>query len=369
MNSTDRQGTPSNNTAVGSLLSSGTKIGLVSAYVSIFVIALFGNSIGIYVVSAKAPSRRISNLLIKNLAIADLIFALTVLPHTVLYIHFEDNRWIGGTVGTVTCKVFFYIIPVSIAASVITLTVISVDRFCAIYFPLNQGVFHKHKTKTAIIWLTSLLIMSPHLLLFQVSKSSRGDLNICSPKWPWAKDLMETFLALRVFHIVGFILLYALPLLIIVVANCFVARRLWFYKSNEISAEVRTRRKVVKMLIIIVVVFALCWLPSYVNHYFMYFQTDDWHKIPIEVRLLMFWVSHANSAVNPILYIAFNKNFRYEFVDATFALFTSPVRATRACLAYISEEQSTSTPDSRGQTEQPAWLQTRRTEDFLDTKF
>ena len=96
------------------------------------------------------------------------------------------------------------------------------------------------------------------------------------------------------------------------------------------------------MLVAIVVVFALCWLPTYVNHYLMFFQPVVWDEVPIVVGHLMFWVSHANSAINPLLYIAFNKNFRYAFLNATIALFASPIRALRTCTAYIMEGQSTS---------------------------
>ena len=346
MNATDSPSAPTNTTASADLYSIAAKIGLISAYIFIFTMALFANSIGLYVACSKAPSRRITDLLIKNLAIADLIFTVTVMPDTVIFIIYEGPRWIGGTLGHVTCKLVFYAVPVSIAASVITLTVISFDRFCAIFFPLSQALFHKHKTITAIIWLISLITMAPNLLFFQVFQD--GERYYCYQVWPWAEDLEETFLALKISHVVFFVLLYALPLLIIAVVNSLVAQRVWFHKSpgnaaslNRTSAEV-TKRRAVKMLVAIVVVFALCWLPTYVNHYLMFFQPVVWDEVPIVVAHLIFWVSHANSAINPLLYIAFNKNFRYAFLKATIAFFASPIRALSTCAAYIMERHSTS---------------------------
>ncbi|KAJ7336534.1 hypothetical protein OS493_011744 [Desmophyllum pertusum] len=254
-----------NNTTAHSRYTITTKIVLLSAYAIIFTIALFGNSIGLYVVCAKANSRRITNLLIKNLAVADLIFTVTVMPYSVLFMFFEENLWFGGTMG----------------------------------------------------------------------------------EWPWSDNLQETFFALRTFHVILFVLLYPLPLLIVTVVNCLVGHRLWLHRTpGSISSANRTtlevsRRKVVKMLVVLVVVFALCWLPTHVNHYFIYFQPDVWYNMPIVVAHLMFWVSHANSAINPMLYIALNRNFRYAFLDATGALFTSPVRAISACMTYIRGEQPT----------------------------
>ena len=157
------------------------------------------------VVSAKTPSKRITYLLIKNLAVADLILTLTVMPYSVLLMCFDHNRWFGGTMGTITCKLFYYAIPVSIAASVITLTIISIDRFFAIYYPLKLTLFHKHKTITMIIWFVSLLAGSPYFLLFQVDKFR--DRYACLPEWPWSKNI-ETYLVLRAFHIFVFIAFY-----------------------------------------------------------------------------------------------------------------------------------------------------------------
>ena len=100
-----------------------TKVGFTFAYITIFVISLFGNSVGLQVVvRAKTPSKRITYLLIKNLAVADLILTLTVMPYSVWFMYFDPNRWFGGTMGTITCKLFFYAILVSIVASVIVVS-------------------------------------------------------------------------------------------------------------------------------------------------------------------------------------------------------------------------------------------------------
>ena len=155
-----------------------TKVGFTFAYITIFVISLFGNSVGLQVVErAKTPSKRINYLLIKNLAVADLILTLTEMPYCVWVMYFDYNRWFGGTMGTITCKLFFYAILVSIAASVITLTIISIDRFFAIYYPLKLTIFHKHKTITMTIWFVSLLAVMPYLLFFKVEKF--GDYYVC----------------------------------------------------------------------------------------------------------------------------------------------------------------------------------------------
>ena len=321
------------------------KIAIVSAYVVIFTIALFGNGIGLYVVCGRATPRRITNLLIKNLAVADLIFTVTIMPYSVLHMFFEGNQWFGGLVGTITCKAVFYAVPVSVAASVTTMVVISLDRFCAVYFPLNQSLFHNHRAITCFIWLFSLITMTPYLFIYQVSKE--GELYFCYEVWPWADDSQEMFLALRTFHVILFVPFYPIPLLIITFVSSLVGRRLWLHRMPGSAYNINrtvvedSRRKVVKMLVVLVILFALCWLPTHLLHFFAYFEPTVYVRIPIVVQHLMLWVSHANTTINPIMYIALNKNFRYSFLDAAVALFTSPVRALSACMTFFSGEKPT----------------------------
>ena len=258
------------------------------------------------------------------------------MPNCVWFMYFDHNRWFGGTTGTITCKLFFYAIPVSIAASVITLTIISIDRFFAIYYPLKLTLFHKHKTITIVIWFVSLLAVMLYLLLFQVKKI--GGYYVCLPVWPWSKDARETDLIMRAFSVFGFIAFYALPLLITAVVNCLVARRVWFHKSpgNAFSnrASKSARREGIRMLAIVVVGFALCWLPCYINHYFMFFQPAVWKNIPMAVW--SFWLGNANSAINPLFYIVLNRRFRKAFLDALTVLFAFPCRVVSHCMSYFT---------------------------------
>ena len=341
-----------NNVISAPLHPAETKVGFTFAYITIFVTSLLGNSVGLkVVVSAKTPSKRITYLLIKNLAVADLILTLTVMPNSMWFIYFDYNRWFGGTAGTITCKLFLYAMAVSIAASVITLTIISIDRFFAIYYPLKLTLFHRHKTITMIIWSVSLFAVTPYLLLFKVKKF--GDYCVCLSVWPWSKNVIETYLAMRAFHIFGFVVFYALPLLITAVLNCLVARTVWFHKSpgNASSniASTAARRKVIRMLAIVVVRFALCWLPCYINHYFMFFQPAVLEKIPIAVFTLSFWLGHANSAINPLFCIVLNRRFRKAFLDALTVLFAFPYRVVSHCMSYFTWELSVTMPSPRNE--------------------
>ena len=299
------------------------KIGLTSAYVVIFLVALFGNSVGFYVVVIKkeSSSRSVTNLFIGNMAVADLLLTITIMPFTVAFLY-RDTLWIGGTLGNVTCKALFYVMPVFISASVFTMMLISFDRFYAVFYPLKEKFFQKPKVLSAIIWISSFGLMTPNVLMFQTTEEQPG-VYYCLEKWPWAPpndtDFTETHKVLKSFHICLFVVLYALPLSVTLFIYFLICRKLWLGKipgnvtDSKIAAENRLKRKVTCLLVITCVVFAVCWFPVYVNHYFWYVRPDQSRKLPSKVQMLFIWIAHANSALNPCLYILLNKKFRQKF--------------------------------------------------------
>ena len=297
---------------------------MTTAYAVIFIIALLGNTLGLFVVLKKSSqSTRVTNLFIANMAVADLLLTFTVMPFQVGY-YFRGTAWIGGML---TCKAVFYLIPVSIAATVFTMVVISFDRFYAVFYPLKEKIFRKPKILSGTIWILSFVLMLPYPMLFQIRFHPVRKVDECVQVWPWEDPndttYSETFRVLKIFHIVVFVMLYALPLSITIVIHSLICRKMWLRiipgnatESNLAAAE-ESKRRVVRLLVIIVVVFALCWFPSYVNQYFWYVRPDLYAKgmLPGGVELFNIWIGHANSAINPCLYILMSDNFRRELAS------------------------------------------------------
>ena len=299
------------------------KIGLTSAYVVIFLVALFGNSVGFYVMVIKkeSSSTSVTNLFIGNMAVADLLLTITIMPFSVAILY-RRTLWIGGTLGTITCKAFFYVMPVSISATVFIMMLISFDRFYAVFYPWKEKFFQKPKVLSAIIWILSFGLMTPYVLMHQ-TKEIRPGVYYCLQEWPWAPpndtDFTETYKVLKIFHISVFVIVYALPLSITIIIYSLICRKLWLRKipgnvtDTNLAAAEKSKRKVVRLLVVICVVFAVCWFPVYVNHYFWYVRPDQSHKLPDSVQMLFNWIAHANSALNPCLYILLNEKFRRKF--------------------------------------------------------
>ncbi|XP_022792973.1 probable G-protein coupled receptor 83 [Stylophora pistillata] len=290
------------------------KIGMTVAYAVNFVFALLGNSFGLSVVLKKSsPLGRIMSLFIANMAAADLLLTCTVVPYQVAYFH-SGGTWFGGAFGTVTCKLFSYVVTVSIAATVLTMLVISIDRFHVIFYPLKRRLFRKPKILSTIIWFLSFLLMIPCLLYSAVEFDTAQSAYTCSQlSSKLDKDVI------KIFHVCLFITLYALPLFFMVLLHLLICRKLWLRKiPGNVSCESQTavgrsKRKIVRLLVIIVVVFAFCWFPTYVNHYFWFIRRES--KLPMGVQFFFLWLAHANSAINPCLYIMFNDHLRSRLIS------------------------------------------------------
>jgi len=303
------------------------KIGMTTAYAVIFISALLGNTLGLFVVLKKSSqSTRVTNLFIANMAVADLLLTFTAMPFEVSLLY-RGTAWIGGILGIITCKALCYLIPVSIAATVFTMMLISFDRFYAVFYPLREKIFRKPKILSATIWILSFVLMLPYPMLFQVRFDPVLNVDQCIQVWPWEDPndttFAETFRVLKIFHIVVFVLLYALPLSVTIVTYFLICRKMWLRiipgnaTERNLAAAEKSKRKVVRLLVIIVVVFALCWFPSYVNHYYYFLRRDLYGKgvLPLEVEFFNFWLAHANSAINPCIYILMSDKFRRELAS------------------------------------------------------
>ena len=107
---------------------------------------------------------------------------------------------------------------------------------------------------------------------------------------------------------------------ITIVVYTVICRKLWLRKipgnvtTANLAAAQKSKRKVVRLLVVIVLVFAICWFPSYINQYIWFVRPELSNSLPTEVQLCFLWLGHANSAINPCLYILLNSKFREELV-------------------------------------------------------
>lgn len=83
--------------------------------------------------------------------------------------------------------------------------------------------------------------------------------------------------------------------------------------KRNIKAQVKRFRmetKAAKTLAIIVGGFIFCWLPFFTMYLVRAFCPNCIHPL---VFSILFWLGYCNSAINPLIYALFSKDFRFAF--------------------------------------------------------
>ncbi|XP_017353901.1 probable G-protein coupled receptor 83 isoform X2 [Cebus imitator] len=240
---------------------------LIVAYSFIIVFSLFGNVLVCHVIFKNQRMHSATSLFIVNLAVADIMITLLNTPFTLVIMHPLKPR-----------------------------------------ISITKGVIY-----IAVIWTMATFFSLPHAIcqkLFTFKYSENVVRSLCLPDFPEPADLFWKYLDLATF-----ILLYILPLLIISVAYARVAKKLWLCNTiGDVTTEQylalrRKKKKTIKMLMLVVVLFALCWFP--LNCYVLLLSS----KVIRTNNALYFafhWFAMSSTCYNPFIYCWLNENFRIE---------------------------------------------------------
>ena len=295
---------------------SQTRFLRATLYSIAMVISLFGNIIVIWIVRKNPRMRNLTHYLIVNMAVADLLITVFHMPYKLqVQITNSEAVMVGGLTGKLICKVVGYTQDVSIACSVLTLTGISIDRFMVVVFPFKRATLnHKARYVLIPIWVISIVICSPLLYVNRMDEYE-GEF-FCYEEWT-PLLISESDSPGRDYTVTLFILLYVLPLIVITVLYSCIAAKVW---NRHIPGQRHlrharpysvARKKLVRMLIIIVCLFAACWLPYHVVFLLQVFNEKYLIcRIPETTMFYCLFVGHANSAINPCIYFAIHKEYR-----------------------------------------------------------
>nr|ALM88331.1 neuropeptide receptor A35 [Chilo suppressalis] len=298
---------------------------IIVMYVAVLTASLSANTLLIFIVIKFQYMRNVTNIFLVNLSVADLLVTLFCMP-----VQIAKSVTLIWYFGEVMCKTVNFLQGVAVASSVFTITAMSVDRYLAITQSLRQPWMPSRRGACSLLmllWLLALAIFAPLLAVTAVerepvpyvSRTRNGSvwvertIEFCTEKWPDSirKELFGTF---------SFILVYAVPGSIVVVSYSLMGRRLCSvlppFDQTEGSANsqqrirlVRERKRVAWILLLLAVLFALCWLP-----YNILLLLVDVNAVKVDsvssVLPYTLLLGHANSAINPIVYCLMTRNFR-----------------------------------------------------------
>ncbi|XP_061420810.1 neuropeptide Y receptor type 5-like [Lethenteron reissneri] len=322
---------------------------IIALYGLATVLALSGNAVVVWVLALGRRARTDISAFLINLALADLTMALFCLPFTFTEVLLQS--WLFGAL---LCPLVRFAQTLSVSVSIYTLTTIGIDRYYAVCHPLHSRMTKSRgKVFIALIWAVSISISSVQLGISRLGKGKCLEVG-----WP-SRGYQQSY---TVALLLG---TYLLPLLVLTLAYSSVAVRLWGRRTpwqrrpqprappgalqaeggvwgsanrgeellksksvNRVRAEQEqivhghARRRetlplralqVIKMLSIIVLMFAVCWLPLNVFQALLEFGPSLLPHHPGSATALYFcshFLAMSHSVWNPLVYGFYNDSFR-----------------------------------------------------------
>ncbi|NWY15668.1 AA3R protein, partial [Aphelocoma coerulescens] len=283
------------------------------------LVALFatlGNILVIWVVRLNAAFQNTTLYFIASLALADIAVGLLVMPLAIVVS-------LGITVPSYSCLFMCCLMVVFTNASILSLLAIAIDRYLRVKLPTRYKII----TTERRVWWALGLCWSLSLL---------GGL---VPMFGWNKadSRSSSFLRCRFISVMRmdymvyfcFFTWTLVPLLIM----CALYAEIFYIIRTKLSQGTSVRGagafygqefKTAKSLALVLFLFAISWLPLCIINCVSYFYPES--QIPPYLMYLGILLSHANSAMNPIIYACKIKKFKttYLLILRTYILCEKP---------------------------------------------
>ncbi|NXE17215.1 CCKAR protein, partial [Lophotis ruficrista] len=356
----------------------------VLLYALIFVLSVCGNALVAAVLLLNRRLRTVTNAFLLSLALSDLMLALCCMPFTLV-----PNLMGTFVFGEAVCKLMAYLMGVSVSVSTFSLVAIAIERYSAICNPLQSRAWQTRSHACRVIagtWLFSALLMLPYAIYSTTrpapARRARPPVAQCTHDWP-SEHVRQAW------YVLLLLILFFIPGVVMMVAYGLISRELYRgirfeldvkgeaaqrngggelapacdegdgcylqlsrpggalelralgaagaqqdrARINSSEAKLAAKRRVIRMLVVIVAMFFLCWLPIFVANTWRAFAPRAAQRAlsgtPISFIHLL---SYTSACANPLIYCFMNRRFRRAFL-ATCA------RCRRACPRRAPQEE------------------------------
>ncbi|XP_049445569.1 leukotriene B4 receptor 1-like [Epinephelus fuscoguttatus] len=264
--------------------------GLVSAVVLsvCFLLGVPGNIVVIILRPNWENMSSLSQILMLNLAISDLL-CLIILPlwiYTLLY---------GWNLGLVACKLLTYLVLCSIYSSMLTVTVLSVQRYLQVV-RLQKFLDQRGRRRLVVLlWLVAMILSISRLAVRQLTTDQHWthcNYGFSSEAQQVAVQLTET--------LIGFIS-------ISVVAFSYIS----LYRTVD-QAAFFNNPQTTRLVTSIIVTFFVLWMPYYIINVLgvagVLLKNESLMKFFGDSRDIAAALTFVNSCLNPLLYAFASRN-------------------------------------------------------------
>ncbi|XP_035217876.1 tachykinin-like peptides receptor 99D [Stegodyphus dumicola] len=275
-------------------------------YGAVSLVAVIGNACVLWVVASRRRMRTVTNYFISNLALADIVIGLFAVPF-----QFQAALLQKWLLPAFLCAFCPFVQVLSVNVSVFTLTAIAFDRYRAVLHPLKRRGTSKLSAKLTIlgIWLVGAIAAAPYVAAFRVTSVFNPETGDYTR--PFCTNTRISPTVWGIYNYLLATLQYALPLCLISFAYGRMALRLrgngGFIKAPRDEVILKNKKKVIKMLAIVVALFAVCWLPFQTYNVLQEVlpQINEYKYINV-IWFSAHWLAMSNSCYNPFIYAIYN---------------------------------------------------------------
>ncbi|KAJ6663078.1 hypothetical protein lerEdw1_010671 [Lerista edwardsae] len=302
--------------------------------VTIFLVLLIcsfgivGNIMVVLVVLRTKHMRTPTNCYLVSLAVADLMVLVAAgLPNITESIY---ESWVYGYIG---CLCITYLQYLGINASSCSITAFTIERYIAICHPIKAQflcTFSRAKKIIIFVWAFTCIYCLLWFFLLDLNTIVYKDTTAVTCGYKVPRSYYSPI------YMMDFGIFYVMPMILATVLYGLITRILFLnpipsdpkensktwkndsalantMKANNkgINSAVASRRQVTKMLAVVVILFALLWMPYrtlvVINSFLSQPFQENWFLLFCRICIYL------NSAINPVIYNLMSQKFRAAF--------------------------------------------------------
>ncbi|KAK2147283.1 hypothetical protein LSH36_561g01013 [Paralvinella palmiformis] len=276
----------------------------IAAEAILAVLTAFGNGFVIAAVITRPQLQNVTNYFVASLAAADFLVGILGIPCAVI-------SFVGLYQNYASCVMVNMMIIILTQISMFGLCAVAVERFVAIKYPYKYSERCTVKLCAATIitiWVMGIVVGIIPLLIFDMSATYNG------------KCAFTAVIDMRHIVYVHFFVCLLIPLTFMFAIYCYIfhvvrqqIRRIAAIQQMLTEADrnktLKKDAKAAKWFAVVILLFVISWFPLDI----MNVMTLYGGPTCLPCLLVAIILSHANSAVNPILYAYANSKFKTAF--------------------------------------------------------
>lgn len=307
----------------------------------LFALSVTGN---IFVlVSLRAQKERwTSNVIVMfNVALADLLYACTVLPIDGVWN--MTMQWYGGDG---LCRITQMLKQIGMYASANMVMVIGINRAWTLARSLRESTKHS-KILVRAAWVMSVICSVPAGIFFSVCQIVTCEGTVLTQ---CVDNVALPLKYLHPYHFFTMVMSFILPVIVTIISGLVIVNAITLMNRNRPSlrSSKQDLNKAINitasMKTLITVSFLVCWTPYYAIGIIYWFGLEiDLSETSMLIYRIPYMMMYLNCFLHPIIFGLYTKNVKQNFVACLYPI-KKRMRFTNISTSRISKQDHAMTP-------------------------